>query len=79
MDRVHSVFSLRTLAGSVRALAWDSQRQWLFSGSHDNLIIVWDIGGKRGTAYELTYVVSNESRYCALTRVLCCAAGTRRK
>ena len=30
------------------------QRQWLFSGSFDSLIIVWDIGGKKGTAYELS-------------------------
>lgn len=51
----------------MRALSWDSQRQWLFSGSYDNLIIVWDIGGKRGTAYELKCLTLNKSsylRYC---------------
>lgn len=41
------------ISGSVRALAWDAERQWLFSGSFDQSVIVWDIGGRRGTAYEL--------------------------
>ena len=40
-------------AGSVRCLAWDMDRQLLFSGSFDQSIIVWDIGGKKGTAFEL--------------------------
>ena len=39
--------------GSVRCLAWDVDRQLLFSGSFDQSIIVWDIGGKKGTAFEL--------------------------
>lgn len=37
----------------IRCLAWDPDRQMLFSGSQDKMIICWDIGGKRGTAYEL--------------------------
>jgi len=40
-------------SGSIGALAWDPQRQWLFSGSYDQNVIVWDIGGRQGTAYEL--------------------------
>ena len=39
--------------GSVRSLAWDAQRSLLFSGSFDQSIIVWDIGGRQGTAFEL--------------------------
>lgn len=39
--------------GSIRALAWDSEKRLLFSGSFDESIIVWDIGGQQGTAFEL--------------------------
>ena len=39
--------------GSVRCLAWDEDRSLLFSGSFDQSIIVWDIGGQQGTAFEL--------------------------
>ncbi|KAK3856440.1 hypothetical protein Pcinc_037234 [Petrolisthes cinctipes] len=39
--------------GSIRALAWDGERQLLFSGSFDQSVIVWDIGGGKGTAFEL--------------------------
>ena len=41
------------LPGSVRSLAWDAERSLLFSGSYDQAIIVWDIGGRQGTAFEL--------------------------
>ena len=40
-------------AGSVRCLAWDAKRQQLFSGGYDQNVVVWDIGGKEGRAYEL--------------------------
>ncbi|ROT75781.1 WD repeat and FYVE domain-containing protein 2 isoform X2 [Penaeus vannamei] len=39
--------------GSIRSLAWDVDRQLLFSGSYDQSVIVWDIGGGKGTAFEL--------------------------
>ncbi|CAL4231173.1 unnamed protein product, partial [Meganyctiphanes norvegica] len=39
--------------GSIRSLAWDAERQLLFSGSFDQSVIVWDIGGGKGTAFEL--------------------------
>lgn len=39
--------------GSVRSLAWDAESKLLFSGSFDESIIVWDIGGQKGTALEL--------------------------
>lgn len=47
------VTTLKAHSGSVRALAWSPAQQMLFSGSFDHCVIVWDIGGKKGTAYEL--------------------------
>ena len=40
-------------SGSIRCLAWDGEKNWLYSGSYDSSIFVWDIGGRRGTVYEL--------------------------
>lgn len=40
-------------SGSVRALSWVAGPQLLFSGSFDQSVIVWDVGGRRGTVYEL--------------------------
>ncbi|KAB7505958.1 WD repeat and FYVE domain-containing protein 2 [Armadillidium nasatum] len=47
------ITTLKGHNGSVRSLAWDPARKLLFSGSFDQTIIVWDVGGKKGTAYEL--------------------------
>ncbi|XP_076312578.1 WD repeat and FYVE domain-containing protein 2-like [Tachypleus tridentatus] len=47
------VTTLKGHSGSIRCLSWDAERQLLFSGSFDQSIVVWDIGGKQGTAYEL--------------------------
>lgn len=47
------VTTLKGHSGSVRALHWAAGPQLLFSGSFDKSVIVWDIGGRRGTAYEL--------------------------
>lgn len=41
-------------AGSVRSLAYDQERRVLFSGGFDQIVVVWDIGSQKGTAYELT-------------------------
>lgn len=46
-------FLLIFFSGSVRALAWDPDKRLLFSGSFDESIIIWDIGGNQGTAFEL--------------------------
>ncbi|RXM31671.1 WD repeat and FYVE domain-containing protein 2 [Acipenser ruthenus] len=43
----------RTFQGSVTALCWDPVQRVLFSGSSDHSIIMWDIGGRKGTAIEL--------------------------
>ncbi|KAL8623955.1 hypothetical protein ACOMHN_047175 [Nucella lapillus] len=47
------ITTLKAHSGSVRCLAWDVERKLLFSGSFDRSVIVWDIGGKKGTAFEL--------------------------
>lgn len=47
------ITTLKGHSGSIRCLAWDADRKLLFSGSFDQSIIVWDIGGQKGTAYEL--------------------------
>ncbi|XP_030328159.1 WD repeat and FYVE domain-containing protein 2 isoform X3 [Strigops habroptila] len=39
--------------GGVTALCWDPIHRVLFSGSSDHSIIMWDIGGRKGTAIEL--------------------------
>ena len=42
-----------SVLGAVRCLAWDSGQALLFSGSFDKSIMVWDIGGQKGTVFEL--------------------------
>ncbi|XP_055921961.1 WD repeat and FYVE domain-containing protein 2 [Eupeodes corollae] len=39
--------------GGIRCLKWVEVPQLLFSGASDQSVIVWDVGGKRGTVYEL--------------------------
>ena len=40
--------------GSVRCLCYDTERRMLYTGGFDQIIVVWDIGSRNGTAYELT-------------------------
>lgn len=40
-------------SGTIRSLSWVAGPQLLFSGSCDQSVIVWDVGGRRGTVYEL--------------------------
>ncbi|XP_059172712.1 WD repeat and FYVE domain-containing protein 2-like isoform X2 [Physella acuta] len=47
------VVTLKGHAGSIRCLSWDAENQLLFSGSFDQSVIVWDIGSRKGTAFEL--------------------------
>ncbi|EEB17356.1 WD repeat and FYVE domain-containing protein, putative [Pediculus humanus corporis] len=47
------ITTLKRHSGSIRTLEWNSEQQLLFSGSFDHSIVVWDIGGQKGTAYEL--------------------------
>lgn len=39
--------------GSIQSLAWDANKKFLFSGSNDKTIIVWDIGSQKGITYDL--------------------------
>ncbi|KAK2141247.1 hypothetical protein LSH36_1134g00024 [Paralvinella palmiformis] len=52
-DDYNKMNHVRDYLGSVRSLAWDDERSLLFSASFDQSIIVWDIGGRQGTAFEL--------------------------
>ncbi|CAG2163262.1 unnamed protein product [Oppiella nova] len=47
------ITTLKGHSAAIRCLAWNSTKQMLFSGGFDKMIICWDIGGKKGTAYEL--------------------------
>ena len=47
------VNSLKGHKGSVQSLCWDGELGWLFSGSYDASVFVWDIAGRKGTVYEL--------------------------
>ena len=50
------------LSGGILSLTWDEERKLLFSGSADESIIIWDIGGQKGSAVELhghRYLVFN--------------------
>ncbi|BES88967.1 unnamed protein product [Nesidiocoris tenuis] len=61
---IREITKLKGHTGSVRSLEWDSSRQRLFSGSYDQVIIVWDIGGQQGTAYELQGHKNRVSALC---------------
>jgi len=50
---VKFINTLKGHSGSVRTLAWDGKKNWLYSGSFDCSVFVWDIGGRKGTVYEL--------------------------
>ncbi|XP_031511717.1 WD repeat and FYVE domain-containing protein 2 isoform X3 [Papio anubis] len=47
------VTTFRGHTGGVTALCWDPVQRVLFSGSSDHSVIMWDIGGRKGTAIEL--------------------------
>jgi WD40 repeat protein len=47
------VTSLKGHSAAIRCLVWANRHQMLYSASNDKVIICWDIGGKRGTAFEL--------------------------
>ncbi|CAL8107195.1 unnamed protein product [Orchesella dallaii] len=52
-DGLTCVTTFKGHSGSVRSLLWQPDCSFLFSGSFDQNICVWDIGGKKGTVYEL--------------------------
>ncbi|XP_025191256.1 WD repeat and FYVE domain-containing protein 2 [Melanaphis sacchari] len=52
-DGLQVVTTLTGHTACIEMLIWDSSTRRLFSAGHDRLIIIWDIGGGHGTAYEL--------------------------
>ncbi|CAL8320287.1 unnamed protein product [Merluccius merluccius] len=52
-DSCSMVTTFKGHTGNVMALCWDPGQRVLFSGSSDHSIIMWDIGGRKGTAIEL--------------------------
>ena len=52
-DGLEVITALKGHQGSIRDLAWDAAHSQLASASFDRSVIVWDIGGGKGTAYEL--------------------------
>jgi WD40 repeat protein len=42
-----------SISGGVQTLLWDPESEWLFSGSFDTSVVVWDIGAHQGVALEL--------------------------
>uniref|UniRef100_A0A2P2I7C9 WD repeat and FYVE domain-containing protein 2-like n=1 Tax=Hirondellea gigas TaxID=1518452 RepID=A0A2P2I7C9_9CRUS len=47
------ITQLKGHTACVDCLTWDGVSQQLFSGSHDHTVMVWDVGGGKGTSYEL--------------------------
>ncbi|EDO26009.1 predicted protein [Nematostella vectensis] len=56
--------SIVVVLGSIGGLAWDAEKRLLFSGSFDQSIIIWDIGGQQGTAFELQGHISKVQALC---------------
>ncbi|KAG8452798.1 hypothetical protein GDO86_004549 [Hymenochirus boettgeri] len=52
-DNCSLITTFKGHAAGVTALCWDPVQRLLFSGSSDHSIIIWDIGGRKGTALEL--------------------------
>ncbi len=50
---VQYVNTLKGHSGSIQTLSWNGEKAWLFSGSFDAAVFIWDIGGRKGTVYEL--------------------------
>uniref|UniRef100_A0A1A9W0P1 FYVE-type domain-containing protein n=1 Tax=Glossina brevipalpis TaxID=37001 RepID=A0A1A9W0P1_9MUSC len=53
LQGVQLITTFKGHTASIRCLKWVEGPQLLFSGSCDLSVIVWDVGGKRGTIYEL--------------------------
>lgn len=49
---------------AIRSLLWEPVHKWLFSAGADKLVICWDIGGRKGAAYELNGHHSRVTSLC---------------
>eukprot|EP00052_Salpingoeca_macrocollata_P007547 m.60699 g.60699 ORF g.60699 m.60699 type:complete len:463 (-) comp16114_c0_seq2:53-1441(-) len=52
-NRLVFIVTLKEHTGSILSLLWDSTSKILYSGSHDRRVLAWDIGGCKGTFYDL--------------------------
>ncbi|CAF1231352.1 unnamed protein product [Adineta steineri] len=52
-NKCQLITTLSGHTGSVQTLLWDPETEWLFSGSFDTSVVVWDIGANQGVALEL--------------------------
>ncbi|CAF0962387.1 unnamed protein product [Rotaria sordida] len=52
-NKFQIITTLSGHTGGVQTLSWDPELGWLFSGSFDTSIVVWDIGTHKGIALEL--------------------------
>ncbi|CAP37296.2 Protein CBR-WDFY-2 [Caenorhabditis briggsae] len=59
------VSKLSAHTNSITSLTWDGNKKVLYSGSSDHLIIMWDIGGGKGEAYELNGHNGKVTTLCA--------------
>ncbi|XP_028292647.1 WD repeat and FYVE domain-containing protein 2 isoform X1 [Gouania willdenowi] len=79
-DSCSLVTTFKGHTGNVTALCWDPVQRVLFSGSSDHSIIMWDIGGRKGTAIELQGHKKNSlppARVNDKVQGLCYASHTR--
>ncbi|CAF3922777.1 unnamed protein product [Rotaria sp. Silwood2] len=52
-NKFQIITTLSGHTGGVQTLFWESEVEWLFSGSFDTSVVVWDIGTHKGVALEL--------------------------
>jgi len=52
-NNLQCVTTFKGHSGSIRSLLWEPNSAFLFSGSFDQNVCCWDIGGKKGTVFEL--------------------------
>ena len=52
-EGLKAITVLKGHSDTIQALTWDAEKKLLYSGSYDRSIIIWDIGGQKGSAVEL--------------------------
>ncbi|UJR28285.1 hypothetical protein I4U23_009533 [Adineta vaga] len=52
-NKCNLITTLKGHTGSIQNLLWDVDAAWLFSGSFDTSVVVWDVGAHQGLAVEL--------------------------
>lgn len=47
------ITTMRGHKGSIAVILWEPSNKWLFSAGSDKVITCWDIGNRKGAAYEM--------------------------